>query len=187
MAEEAAPASLAALFTTCLAIGAFSFGGGLSGWIYREFVDRHCWISDEEFASSMAMCQILPGANVINLVICLGEHLRGPKGAFACFTGFLLVPVFAVIALSLIIDQLSDASGLEAALAGVAFAAIGLLLLICWKGVVRARHQPFHLGLIAVIAVTVGLLKFPLIPVVLALLPISILVAWRRGAGDGQR
>ena len=51
----------------------------------------------------------------------------------------------------------------------------------------RARRKPFQLALIAVIAATVGLMKLPLIPVVLVLTPISILVAWRRGAADGQR
>ena len=175
------PVKLRSLFTCCLGIGAFSFGGGLSGWIYREFVEKHGWVSDADFASSMAICQILPGANVINLVICLGEQLRGPKGAIACFTGFLLVPVFAVVALSLIIDQLSDASGLEAALAGVAFAAIGLLLLICWHGIIRAGRNPLQLVIIAVIAVLVGLFRLPLIPVTLVIAPLSILAAWRKG------
>jgi chromate transporter len=55
-ASALAPApSLAALFLTCLKIGAFSFGGGLSGWLHREFVLRHRWIDDEDFASSLAV------------------------------------------------------------------------------------------------------------------------------------
>lgn len=179
----AAPVPLIRLFTTCLGIGAFSFGGGLSGWIYREFVDRNGWISDEDFVSTMAICQILPGANVINLVICLGELLRGAKGAFACFLGFLLVPVFAVVALSMVIDHLSDSTLLETGLAGVAFAAIGLLLVICWKGAMRARRKPVQLVIIAAVALTVGLLRLPLIPVVAVVVPVSILLAMRRHRG----
>ena len=43
-APALAPApSLAALFAVCLKIGCFSFGGGLSGWLHREFVVRHRW------------------------------------------------------------------------------------------------------------------------------------------------
>lgn len=178
MSDE--PVPLTRLFTTCLGIGAFSFGGGLSGWIYREFVDKNRWITDEDFASTMAICQILPGANVINLVICLGELLRGAKGAFVCFLGFLLVPLFAVVALNVLVDQVSNTTQLEAGLAGVAFAAIGLLLLICWKGVARARRKPFQLLIMAAIAIAVGLLRLPLSLVVLVAVPISILAAIRK-------
>lgn len=59
------------------------------GWIYREFVEKKRWISDEDFASTMATISDPTSADAINLVICLGELLRGAKGAFVCFLGFL--------------------------------------------------------------------------------------------------
>ena len=61
------PPALAALFGTCLKIGMLSFGGGLTGWLHREFVGRHCWIPDDDFNSTLALAQIMPGANVVNL------------------------------------------------------------------------------------------------------------------------
>lgn len=178
-AARSAP-GLGVLFLTCLKIGLLSFGGGLSGWLYQEFVSRNDWISDEDFASSLAISQMLPGANVVNLVICMGDQLRGLAGSVACVLGFLVGPFFAVIALSAVFDALPDVSMLEAASNGVAYAALGLLLVICFKGVQRTMTFPPGLAVIATVAVAVGLLKLPLISVVLAVAPISVALAWRR-------
>ena len=68
-AAAAGGPSLLALFLVCLKIGMLSFGGGLSGWLHQEFVRRHGWIDDDDFASSLAIAQMLTGANVVNLVI----------------------------------------------------------------------------------------------------------------------
>lgn len=174
------PPALGALFMVCLKVGVLSFGGGLSGWLYQEFVLRHRWISDEDFASSLAISQMLPGANVVNLVICMGDELRGLLGSLTCVFGFLVGPFFAVIALNMLFDSLTDVAMLEAVSNGVAFAALGLLLVICLNGVKRAMKFPPSLIVIAVIAIAVGLLRLPLIPVVLAVAPISVAFAWRR-------
>ena len=95
---------------------------------------RHGWIDDDDFASSLAIAQMLPGANVVNLVICMGDQLRGAAGAAVGVFGFLVGPFLAVIALSTAFDRLPDVAALEAASQGVAFAAIGLLLVICLRG-----------------------------------------------------
>ncbi|MBE1203678.1 chromate transporter [Aminobacter carboxidus] len=179
IAARPAP-GLGALFLTCLKIGLLSFGGGLSGWLYQEFVARNRWISDEDFASSLAISQMLPGANVVNLVICMGDELRGLAGSVACVLGFLVGPFFAVIALSALFDSLPDVTMLEAASNGVAYAALGLLLVICLKGVQRATKFPPGLVVIAAVAIAVGLLKLPLIPLVLVIAPVSVALAWRR-------
>ncbi|MDB5526603.1 MAG: chrA [Rhizobium sp.] len=173
--------SLPALFLLCFKIGILSFGGGLSGWIYQEFVLRKQWIDEEDFSSSLAISQMLPGANVVNLVICIGEQLRGPLGAIAGVIGFLVGPFFAVIALYKLFDLLAGFALLPIISNGVAFAAIGLMLLMCVHGVRRAMRFPPSVIIIAVTAVLVGVLQWPLIPVVLAIAPVSVALAWRRG------
>lgn len=173
-------ASLPALFLACLKIGMLSFGGGLSGWLYREFVEQQGWITDEDFASSLAISQMLPGANVVNLVICMGEQLRGPPGAAACIAGFLVGPFFGVIALSALVDTMMGATWLQSVLDGIAYTAIGLLLIICWRGIGRVRNLPSQLSMIAAVAIAVGILKWPLLLVVAVAAPLNILLAWRR-------
>jgi hypothetical protein len=82
--------------------------------------------------------------------------------------------------LNMLFDSLTDVAMLEAVSNGVAFAALGLLLVICLNGVKRAMKFPPSLIVIAVIAIAVGLMRLPLIPVILAVAPISVAFAWRR-------
>jgi chromate transporter len=171
---------LRSLFLLCFKVGILSFGGGLSGWLYREFVLRKRWIDEEDFSSSLAISQMLPGANVVNLVICMGEQLRGPVGAFTCVLGFLVGPFFAVVGLCQLFDALSGYPLLPVISDGVAFAAMGLLIIMCIHGVRRAMRFPPSVVTIAVTAVLVGVFRLPLIPVVCVIAPISVALAWRR-------
>ena len=172
--------SIVSLFLACLKIGMLSFGGGLSGWIHREFVVRHGWVNDEEFISSLAVSQMLPGPNVVNLVIFLGHQMRGVVGSISCVVGFVIGPFFAVIALSALYDSITNVGLLQAASNGVAFAAIGLILVMCMQGIRRTIQFPPSLGIIAVPAIAIGVLHFPLVPVVLLVAPVSVALAWRR-------
>lgn len=173
-------AGLGFLCLICFKVGLLSFGGGLSGWFYREFVQQHGLIDDEDFATSLAIAQMLPGANVVNLIICLGEQLRGPIGSLVCLASFLIGPLFAVLALYALFDRLSGFTLLPVFFNGIAFAAIGMLMMTCIQGARRAIRFPPAAIVTAVTAILVGILQWPLIPVVLALAPVSILLAWKR-------
>jgi chromate transporter len=67
---------------------------------------------------------------------------------------------------------------LQAAFDGMAAAAVGLLLVVGIKGVQRVGRRPWAALVIAVIVIAVGLLQWPLVPVVLVVAPISVAVAW---------
>lgn len=182
--ETVASVSLTTLFLACLKLGLLSFGGGLSGWVYQDFVIRRGWISDEDFASSFAMGQMLPGGNVANLVICLGEQLRGPAGAAIAVTGLLIGPFFSVILVATLIGSIPQARSVDIALGGAAAAAIGFLINLCWRGVRRESGQPAMLAVIAAVVLGVGIFKLPLLLVTLCIAPVSITIAWRRGGRD---
>ena len=86
--------TIAAIFSVFFRIGLFSFGGGLTGWVYRDVVLMRGWLNEDEFLSGMAVSQILPGANIANLSIYVGQKLRGPLGASVALLGLLTVPFF---------------------------------------------------------------------------------------------
>lgn len=184
--EPTARVNLSTLFLACLKIGLFSFGGGLSGWVYQDFVVRRGWISDDDFASSFAMGQMLPGGNVANLVICLGEQLRGPLGAAVSVFGLLVGPFFLVILMALVIGAIPQAETLDVALGGAAAAAIGFLFNLCWHGVKRESGRPVMLLVIAAVVLGVGILKLPLLLVTLCIAPVSIAIAWRQGGRNAR-
>ena len=170
--------SLLRLFLVCFQIGLFSFGGGLSGWIYHEVVVRRRWMSEDDFLSGLALCQVMPGINVSNLVVYIGQRLRGALGSCVALVGLLVGPFFVVIGLVLVYERIAGVAWVHAAMDGVAAAAIGLLLFVGLRGARRSMERPSALAIMAAIIVTVGLLEWPLVPVALVLAPVSIAFAW---------
>lgn len=175
------PIPLLSLFGMFLEIGALSFGGGLSGWVYREVVMMRRWMSEDEFMSALALSQILPGTNISNLAVCVGLKARGLLGACIALCGLLVVPFFAVIALMLFYEQLADLSWLTSALDGVTAAAIGLLILAGLKGGKSATRSVQACVVVLVTFVMVAILHWPLLQVVLCMAPLSVLTAWLKG------
>lgn len=169
----------ARLFLTCLRIGCLSFGGGLSGWLYREFVTRTGWVGDDDFAATLTLAQIMPGADVLNLVACLGEILGGPRAALLCTLGFILPPVVAVVAMAVLLDHVPTAPWVDAALSGLAYAALGLLIQICWRGFMRFRRTPWQLVVLVLVVALVSLAGLSVLAVVAMVAPLAILCAAR--------
>ncbi len=182
----APPVSLLSLFLMCLQIGLFSFGGGLSGWIYQEVVVRRRWMSEDEFLSGLALCQVMPGINVTNLIVYIGQRVRGVPGACAGLIGLIVGPFFVVIGLVVIYERIAGLVWLQAAFDGMAAAAIGLLLTVGFKGAQRVLRVPPAMLVIAAIVITVGFLQWPLVPVVLVLAPVSVAFAWSAVRRDAR-
>jgi chromate transporter len=184
MTEAAPRVSLFSLYSVFLRLGLFSFGGGISSWVHREIVIVRQWVTEEEFMAGYALGQILPGVNSTNLTIFVGQHLRGAVGAAVALTGLLSGPFVAVIVVGIVYRNLLGIPGFQAAIAGVAAVAVGMLLRL---GIVLARRVKRRVApALAMLAtfVAVGLLNWPLVPVVLVLAPLSIAASWPRARSD---
>jgi chromate transporter len=176
--------SLASLYAVFFRLGLVSFGGGMSAWLYREVVEVRRWVIRDVFLAGFALGQILPGVNSTNVTIYIGQHLRGAAGAAVALSGLLSGPFVIVLAAGAAYHYLLQIPGFEAAIAGVAAVAVGMLLRL---GVVLARRVPWNPLSVAVMAATfvaVGILKWPLVAVVVVLAPVSIAAAWLRPARD---
>jgi chromate transporter len=172
------PPTLAALFVCFLRIGIQSFGGGLSAWIRREVVQQREWITDQQFLSGLALSQIAPGANAVNLAVFVGTTLRGTAGALATLAGMLLLPIVFVLALGAIYAARGALPGIEAALAGLGAAAIGMNLA---NGVRLTRRNVRGLRSGAVMAATalgMGVLRIKLVLLLAIMIPLSFLLLW---------
>jgi chromate transporter len=180
----AAPPSIAAIFAVFARIGLLSFGGGLSGWVFREVVVLRSWVSEEEFLSGLALAQILPGTNIANLSVYVGQKLRGMAGAAAALGGLLAGPFFAVIAVASLYDHYKAIPYADAAMDGVAAAAIGLLLIIVLRGTRHSARKPAGAVALAATFIGVGLLHISLLIVVAVVGPLSVLAAWLGGRAD---
>jgi chromate transporter len=173
--------SLAEIALVHARIGMVAFGGGMSGLFYREVVINKGWMTEEEFLSGLAICQIIPGVNIGNLTVYIGQQLRGALGALVALAALLTGPFFFVIGVGMIYDRLRDYDAVIAALAGVTAAAMGMLMLVVVKGSLRASRTDGGLLIITSVAMAIGVLRWPMIPVLLVAAPVSIGLAWRRG------
>lgn len=168
------------LFLIFSRIGLTSFGGGLSGWLMREFVQTRRWMDEEEFLNGLAISQALPGVNVTNMSIWIGYHLVGMSGAAASLAGILLPPAVVAVLLSVLFALLSGYPLVHVWLAGAAAAAIGLSLSMAIIAVRRVRRRVLPWFFMVLVFVMVAMLRLPLVWVVLGVGPISIALEYIR-------
>jgi chromate transporter len=182
-AQRVARIGLPAIFAAFFRLGVTSFGGGTAAWLYREIVERRHWIDDGEFLSRAALGRLLPGSGGVNLTVQVGQHLRDGFGAVSAVLGLLSGPLVVVVALAVGYAGIGQGIAVHAVLDGVAAAAIGLTFA---TGLKLMQFRAARAGPLAVTFATVlciGVLRWPMIPVVLCLAPISIGLALltRRG------
>jgi len=167
-------------------IGSFSFGGGLMPWIQNEVVNRRGWMTNEDFLPGVALSQVLPGVNSTNMAVYVGRHLRGVPGAAVALLGMLTGPFFFMLLAAYTYKAILGVPAIHAAMAGVAAAAIGMLLRMGVSAVQTATRGVLPIVVMLAVFVAIGVFKWPLVTVVLVATPLSVLVAWPWGAkGDG--
>jgi chromate transporter len=173
---------LPAIFGAFFRLGITSFGGGTAAWLYREIVERRHWISDTDFLSGAALGRLMPGSGGVNLTVQVGHHLRGGLGAVAAVFGLLSGPLAIVLALAVAYTRIGNSRGIHAVFDGVAAAAIGLTFATGLKLVPFRAARAGPLAITFATVLCVGVLRWPMIPVVLCLAPISIgLALFNRG------
>jgi chromate transporter len=176
------PPSLFALFIAFAKMSLAGFGGVLV-WARRGIVEQHKWMTADEFNETFALCHFLPGPNIVNLTFVFGSRLRGLAGGLAAFTGLLFPPAVIVTVLAALYQRYGEIDALRRILAGVACAAIGLMLAVVFKMMLPLIKRRDAIGLLILAAVfaAIGVWRLPLPSVLLAAIPISIAITfWMR-------
>jgi chromate transporter len=177
------PVGLLQLLGTFVRLGAMTFGGSVQSWVHREVVERLGWIDNKAFLSGLTVAQVLPGANPVNIALYVGLKLRGGIGAAVAVIG-MVVPAFCVIlCLGYFYRSYGHIAAVHFVLAGLAASGVGATLTM---GIKVARRLPRNLmtGLIAVtVFFIVGVLRWPMIPVVVVAVPVSIALAFFANRG----
>lgn len=120
------PSSLADLFWSFTRLALQGFGGVLA-IVQRELVEEKRWLTPEEFMEDWAVAQILPGPNVVNLSMMIGDRYFGWRGALTAVAGMLAFPLLIVLALAALFAGISDSPGVQGALRGMGAVAAGLI------------------------------------------------------------
>lgn len=182
-AERPRPAGPAALFWAFTMLALQGFGGVLAV-AQRELVERRHWLSKAEFIELLAIAQVLPGPNVVNISLMIGDRFFGLRGAFAALAGMFTLPCFIVLGLAAISGQLLAHPAMAGALRGMGAVAAGLILATGFKLLGSLRGNPMGRAVCLLLAsatvVAIAVLRWPLIWVVLGLGSLGMLLAWRQ-------
>ena len=161
-------------------IAVLAFGGVLP-WARFVLVERRRWLTPDEFIDMLALCQLLPGPNIVNMSVAIGARFHGARGAIASVLGLLVLPVTIVLLLVSLYARFSEVPAVQGALSAMAAAAAGLVVAMAVKLAEPMLRQRFWLTapVMALTFIGIGLLRWPLWPVILVVAPLSVAIAWR--------
>lgn len=177
------PESLTELYVAFTRLALQGFGGVLAV-AQRELVERLGWMSQEEFVETLAIAQVLPGPNVVNLSLMVGDRFFGTRGAIASLAGMLSVPAVIVLLLAMVYGELRNYPVAADALRGMGAVAAGLVLATGIKLLPALHKSPLGrwqaLGFALAAFVLIGLLRWPLITVLAIVGGGGMALAWWR-------
>lgn len=190
------PSNLLELFLVNNALALRGFGGVLP-WAQRVYVEERAWFDQAEFNEMLALAQVTPGPNVVNLSIAVGDRFFGVRGAVVSFLGMILIPLVIVLTLASIYRASGDNPWVRAALNGMTPVAAGLILLMAMKMAINLWQQ--HGRLFGSIWLSISVLvlfsavfaKISVGLIVLVAAPLCVALAWylrpaRSGVGQVQ-
>ena len=179
----AAPRSPADLFWSCTWLALQGFGGVLAV-VQRELVEKKRWLTHEEFLEDWAVAQVLPGPNVINLSLMLGDRYFGLRGAVAAVGGMLAVPLVVILALAILYSHFAAQPQVAGALRGMGAVAGGLIAAVGVKLLPQLRKHVLGfvpcLVLAAVVVLAIAWFRVPLAWVLLGVGGVACGLTWRK-------
>ena len=177
------PASKRELFVAFTTLSLQGFGGVLPV-AQRVLVEQRRWLTREQFVEMLAVSQVLPGPNVVNLALMFGDRCFGLRGAFAALAGMLLAPMIIVLALTALYGHYASNPVVTGALRGMGAVAAGLILSTGFKLLSTLKRNamglPLCLGFGLATILATAWLRLPLVWVILGLGSVAVAVAWAR-------
>lgn len=168
----------AELFLGFFQAGIMGFGGVLP-MARRMLVEQRKWLTEAAFNDLFSLCQFMPGANVVNLAFAFGARKRGISGAAAAIGGLFAAPVVIALCLMALYARFGRMAPVRHGLDGLAAAGAGLVLGTALKIATPILTSPRAIGVAALVFALVFVGRLPLPLMLLAVLPLSILLAWR--------
>lgn len=132
--ENASKRSAFEVFVVSLGLGLTSFGGPIAhlGYFERAYVQRRKWLSADDYAGLVALCQMLPGPASSQVGALIGLKRAGWLGALAAWLGFTLPSALVLYLFALAAPGLKDPLTL-AGLHGLKLVAVAVVAQAVWS------------------------------------------------------
>lgn len=160
--------------------------GGVMPVCERVLVHERGWLSAREFVEWLGVAQALPGPNVINLALMVGDRYGRTQGAASAVAGLMLLPAALVLAMTVFYQRYADHPLTQGILLGMAAVSVGLIAGMSLRLVrTQGHYRPgWWIGLATF--VLIGIVHVRLGLVMLGLGIPSVLLRWyflRRTSG----
>lgn len=177
------PGSLSDLFWGFSMLSLQGFGGVMAV-TQRELVERRRWFSREDFLEDWAVAQVLPGPNVANLGVLIGDRYQGTRGAWVALLGLFLFPLVIIALLAIAFTSFQHLPVIQGALKGMGLVVVALILTTALKLIPALRTHVGGRAFCVISAVStfvaIALLRFPLLWVLLIIGTLSCLWTYHR-------
>src|SRR5256885_17075197 len=166
------------LFRIWASIGLQSFGGGASTTflIQRAFIEKHTWLSMEEFMHLWNLCILTPGINLVALTVLIGKKLGGPWGIVASLAGMLLTSAAITCLLAAIFKQIEHLAAVQAILRGVIPATGGIMLFVGLNFALPLIRRGYKEGILYLFASSILIIACAIAVILLKLAVIIVLL-----------
>lgn len=117
------------LFLSFLQIGLFSIGGGYAAMplIQSQVVERHAWLSMNEFLDLITIAEMTPGPIAVNSATFVGIRIAGIPGALTATIGCIFPSLIIVTLLAFIYYRYKNLSVLQSVLGTLRAAVVALI------------------------------------------------------------
>ena len=151
-------------------IGAFTIGGGYAmvPLIEHEIVDKHKWLSREDFVDLLAISQSAPGILAVNIAIFIGYRLRGIRGSIVTALGTVMPSFLIILAIALFFHNYKDNAVVEKIFKGIRPAVVALIAAPTFKMAKSAKITRYNIWIPIVSALLIWLLGFSPIWIIIA-------------------
>ena len=118
-----------ALFSTFFKIGMFTLGGGYAmiPIIEAEVVDKHKWVTKEDFLDLIAIAQSCPGVFAANISIFIGYRLKKVRGAILSCLGTCLPSFLIILLIAMFFHRFQDNPVVASIFRGIRPAVVALI------------------------------------------------------------
>jgi chromate transporter len=179
----ARPASLTELFIAFTALALQGFGGVLAV-AQRVLCENRRWLTREDFVEILAVGQVLPGPNVVNVSLMIGDRFFGWRGALVALAGMLGVPTVLVLVLAAVYMEFAQSPAVAGALKGMGAVAAGMIVGTALKLTPVLHTNPMGRTACLLIGAAgfacIALLRWPLLWVLPILGVVACVFAWSR-------
>ncbi len=175
------PVSNKELFFTFTRLALQGFGGVLP-IAQRVLCEQKRWLSKEQFVEILSLGQVLPGPNVCNVALMVGDRFFGWRGALSALAGMMAVPLVILLILTALYAENASHPMVAGALKGMGAVSAGLIIGSALKLISTLKNNPMGVPFCAVVsAVAFGLVAVTRWPLVWVLLGVGVVACCYAG------